>query len=302
MLQGIDISHWQGKIDWKKLKTDFVFIKCSESTNYVDPNFEKNKEEIRKKGILLGFYHFARATDPKKEADFFVKSVGEIKEGELLVLDWEVLHSDPPKWCEKFLDRVTEKVGFRPLIYMNASTARSYDWSRVSKDYGLWLASYGKNDGKMHDGVDIGQTWPYWVVWQYTSRGSIDGISGNVDMNVAKDALPKYGKATSQITEESQQSVSSEKVKIINEGMTPVAAQIGGADKMPTPVVVTTEASHKSEEEIAQTWPAQEKDGNPSKIPETEEEWQKISSDEPSFWFVAVIIILSLLTVFIGNQ
>jgi hypothetical protein len=161
-----------------------------------------------------------------------------------------------------------------------------YKKKGVPQHFFLW------NDGKIIDPLDEKPSWkknPYHIVSYRVFT-----------LPPEAEEKPKEEKETnSQITlpseKESQQSVSSEKIQIINEGMTPVAAQIGA-----TPIVATPEDSHKSEEEIVQTWPAQDKDGNPSKIPETEEEWQKISSDEPSFWFVAVVIILSLLTVFLS--
>jgi hypothetical protein len=151
----------------------------------------------------------------------------------------------------------------------------------------------GKGAGNSDVGLPVEAPFNGKVVYVYSGNGKNGGWGKLV---VIEEKLPK-SKDLKKEPKELPIDVSSEKIQIINEGTTPVAAQIGGADKMP---VVTPEDSSKPDEEIVQTWPAQDKDGNPSRIPETEEEWQKISSDEPSFWFVAMIIILSLLTVFLS--
>lgn len=195
-LYGMDVSHYQ-KINWDKVKTDFVLSKCTESTNYVDPTYDRNKTECRNRGILFGSYHFARGTDAVSEARFFVKNVGSIQSGELLVLDWEVKNPNPPSWCYNFLREVENLAGFKPLIYLNSSTAKSLDWTPVIKNNtGLWIANYGVNDGTRHDNPPTG-SWPFFAIHQYTSAGKVDGVVGNVDLDYCKctmETLKKYGK------------------------------------------------------------------------------------------------------------
>lgn len=193
-----DLSHWNGSVSWKNTGLDAVIIKCSQSTGYVDPMFSANKVGARRAGILCGFYHFAGGNDPIKEADFFVKSVGDIQPGELLALDYEIHIANPVQWCKIFLDEVQRKVGFKPLLYINSSTAQSFDWTPVIKgDYGLWIASYGLNLPVV--GLippKIGK-WPFYAIWQYTSRGKVNGINGYVDLDYCKcsiETLKKYGK------------------------------------------------------------------------------------------------------------
>lgn len=195
---GIDVSHWQKKIAWDKVDANFAIIKCSESTNFIDPRFSENKKEARENGILCGFYHFARGGDAIKEADYFIKNVGEILPGELLVLDWEIKHADPVGWSLKFLDRCFEKVGFRPLIYMSSAVTTAHNWEKVYRaNYGLWVARYGPNNGKIHDMLPNTGAWPFYALWQYTSMGSAKGIEGNVDLNhtdMSLTTLKQYGK------------------------------------------------------------------------------------------------------------
>lgn len=120
MIKGIDVSRWQGTIDWPKVTgIDFAILKATQGTTLVDVQLSRNRTEARKRGILLGFYHFANGGDPIAEADHFVKNVGALQQGELLVLDWEIPHKDPAGWSRKFLDRVKEKTGVKALLYTN---------------------------------------------------------------------------------------------------------------------------------------------------------------------------------------
>lgn len=186
------MSHWQGTISWSKAGVDFAIAKCSEGTYYNDPMYAQNKSGIRKAGILLGSYHFAGHGDPIVEADFFVRSVGDIQQGELLALDAESGQS--PTWCKMFLDRVTSNVGFKPLIYCPANNGM--DWSPVVKgNYGLWYARYNwyyaitKNPPIKY--------WPFYAIFQYSDGGVVNGIKGGVDLDYAKcnlETLKKYGK------------------------------------------------------------------------------------------------------------
>jgi GH25 family lysozyme M1 (1,4-beta-N-acetylmuramidase) len=195
-LYGIDISHYQ-KINWDKVKTDFVIAKCTESTNYKDPTYQTNRDKCREKGILFGSYHFARGGDANKEAEWFMHNVGVIEKGELLVLDWEISHPATVKWCLQWLREVESLAGFKPLIYLNSSTAKSLDWTSVIKNNtGLWIANYSVNDGTRHDNPSIGK-WPFFAIHQYTSKGKVAGIVGNVDLDYCKmnlETFKKYGK------------------------------------------------------------------------------------------------------------
>jgi lysozyme len=197
-LFGVDCSHWQGAISWKNVKTDFAILKCSEGVKFIDPMFNQNKIGCRRNLIPLGYYHFAKGGDAKKEARFFVRSVNDIGVGEFLVLDYEIQLASPAKWCKTFLDEVTRLVGFKPLIYLNSSTAKRYDWSEVIKgDYGLWIANYGLNLPVVGFKPPAIGMWPFYAIWQYSSRGKILGIKGNVDLNWTKcdlQTLRKYGK------------------------------------------------------------------------------------------------------------
>jgi lysozyme len=93
MIRGIDVSKWQGTIDWDKVSksTSFAIIKSTEGSSYKDPMFIRNRDEARRVGIAHGFYHFANpdtvANDPEREAEFFVATIGTLQVGEVLALD-----------------------------------------------------------------------------------------------------------------------------------------------------------------------------------------------------------------------
>lgn len=201
MIKGVDISKWQGVVDFSKVKTvlEFVIIKATEGVGYTDTKFLANQKGVRDAKILLGYYHFARPdlnNTPEAEADYFLKIIGQLKTGELLVLDYECANQVQAHvtWCKKWLDRIFAKTGVRPLIYLNQSQTRKFNWLEVvNANYGLWLASY-THDANNNTG-ETGQ-WKTMAMQQYTNKLAVPGISGNVDGNVffgTLASLKKYG-------------------------------------------------------------------------------------------------------------
>lgn len=205
MIKGIDISHYQndkGSIDWAKVRSagyDFVYIKASEGVALRDSFYNSNINDARKAGLIVGSYHFARANDAVKEADYFLATVGEMKQYDFLVLDWEIESSDPDGWCRTFLDRCFEKTGVRPLLYTNADRVSRIKWTKVvAGSYGLIVARYGDNDAVLEDNeIASPDEFPFVVIQQFTSNMTVPGITGRVDANVGNltiETLKKYGK------------------------------------------------------------------------------------------------------------
>lgn len=193
-MNGIDISSWQTGIDLSVVPCDFVIIKATGGTGYVNPDCDRAFQQGLAAGKKLGVYHFARESGYKgsaqDEADFFVDNIqGYIKKA-LLALDWEGEVSLGPSWAKQWLDRVYERTGVRPLIYMSNSIVNGYDWSSVvSADYGLWNAgyyAYGTPMGYNPSAPLIGGTgkWSGAAIYQYTSEGRLSGWNGNLDLNV----------------------------------------------------------------------------------------------------------------------
>lgn len=135
MILGNDVASYQGDINYDVYKnnSNFIIPKATEGVGFTDPKFKRNQSEARRVGLLRGYYHFARpdlGNSPEAEADFFLAVVGALQEGENLYLDYECAnqvqaHVD---WCRKWLDRVYQKTGVKPLIYLNQSQVKKFDW------------------------------------------------------------------------------------------------------------------------------------------------------------------------------
>ena len=203
MIKGIDVSRWQGIINWDAVKQSdakFVIIKVagSDAGYYTDGQFYRNKGEARRLGIPHMFYYFLGGFDPIVEANHFVQSVGDLQDGEGLCLDYEINTADDENYLAKVAKQVKELVGFPPLIYMSASRVHSKPWSAVrALGCGLWIASWGNND-PIPDNPPSPTPWPFFAIWQFSSTGQVPGISGRVDMDLFNSndlaAFSKYGK------------------------------------------------------------------------------------------------------------
>ena len=190
MLKGIDISHHQKGIDLGAIDVDFVICKATEGNGYTDEMCDTFYQKAKSLGKKLGVYHFARpdlGNSPEAEADWFVKeTLGYHKEA-MLILDWESGNLKDTVWARKWLDRVYSKTGVKPVIYMSASVMSSANWGDVvAGDYGLWVANYGSNNGTAQEEVFNRYPLKYWnfyALWQYTSKGRLNGYNGNLDLN-----------------------------------------------------------------------------------------------------------------------
>lgn len=191
--QGIDISKWQGSVDLNAAKAsgiEIVILKVSGSDagDYVDPQAAINYTKAMNAGFTPATYHFAGGTDPIHEAEYFVNVCSPLDENQVLVLDWEMQHSDPVGWVNTFVTRVHDLTGIWPIVYMNGSTRNAYDWTPVAQNCGFWLAWYGRSPE-----VVLPVNGSY-IAHQYSSTGSVPGISGNVDMDAWFIDVPTFQK------------------------------------------------------------------------------------------------------------
>lgn len=197
MLNGFDYSRYQGQVNFQGMKDAFQFgiAKASEGCpdpgetvqQYMDGMFIKNRDGMRSIGILRGFYHFARPdfNEPEAEAQEFVNAVGGFQDDEVAALDLEVYvvksGIDIVQWALRWLEEFERLTGNKALIYLNESTIKGHDWSPVyNADHGLWAAKYGANDGTVNP-IDTG-IWPTAAIYQFTSKGSGDGM-GPLDLD-----------------------------------------------------------------------------------------------------------------------
>lgn len=183
-VKGIDVSRYQGNIDWKQVRAaghEFAFVKATEGAALVDPKFRKNWKNARKHGLVRGAYHFYRpAVHSSEQAELFLQQV-DLKPGDLPpVLDLEVTDGRPPAIIRKgvlnWMKIVEEKTGARPILYTMSSFARD-NLGKPIGSYPLWIASLRKRAPRTPRG------WGKWTFWQYSHTGRVRGITGPVDLN-----------------------------------------------------------------------------------------------------------------------
>lgn len=182
--EGIDVSDWQGYIDYSQVKSsgiEIVYIKASQGDNIVDSYFRINYRNAKENGLKVGFYHFLTARNEEeaiRQAEFFASVISNTSPDCKLAMDFEVFDglsvSEINRISEAFLERVREITGREVIIYSDAYNARNVFGEELANNYSLWIAEYGTD-------VLEESNWEYWEGFQYTSRGIISGIRGYVD-------------------------------------------------------------------------------------------------------------------------
>lgn len=187
-IHGIDVSYYQGKIDWQKVramnedgvKITFAFIKATEGLLTVDPYFLRNWREAPKAGLKVGAYHFFR---PKKsgrwQANFFLQTVP-IEKGDLPpVVDIENLDGVSPEKMRAelnaFVIQIEEKTKVKPIIYSGLKFYQLH-LAPYYKGYPFWVAHYHQPRLKLDSSK--------WRFWQHSDKARINGINHRVDFNV----------------------------------------------------------------------------------------------------------------------
>ena len=184
--EGIDVSEWQGKINFKNVANSgikVVFIRASEGREYVDPYFRENYEEAKANGLKVGFYHYLTARnieEAKEEAKFFVSNIKGTQPDCKLAMDFESFGKlsigEINEISKAFLETVQNLSGGKEcVIYSDASNARDIFSKELAKKYPIWVADYYVNEPGDND------KWSTWVGFQFTNKGRINGIRGNVD-------------------------------------------------------------------------------------------------------------------------
>ena len=195
-VEGIDVSHWQGTIDWAAVAAAgkrFAYLKASDSFDFVDATYATNRAQAKANGLLVGAYHFARpdatAGDAVAEADHFVDTATPAS-GELLpVLDLEVTGglaaTDLQAWVKAFMQRVYDRTGLRAAIYTSpsfwSSKMGNTGWFAANGYVTLWIAHWTSGPAPTLPASNWGGRG--WSFWQYTSDGTVPGIAGRVDLD-----------------------------------------------------------------------------------------------------------------------
>ncbi len=181
-LTGIDVSHFQGRVDWAAVKNagcDFAFAKATEGAGVTDPYFAANWAGMKAAGLLRGAYHFYRAQqDAQQQAAHFLSNV-QFEPGDLPpVLDIEVndgvTGSPLVGGVQTWLDAVEPVAGAAPIIYTNTPFWNAHFNDQFSQ-YPLWIAHYGPQPQPLPVG------WTVWTFWQYSQSLGIAGVGGAAD-------------------------------------------------------------------------------------------------------------------------
>ncbi len=188
VVQGIDVSKYQGTVDWaaaKKGGVQFAIARVSDGLGYPDATFVPNWDGMKQQGIVRGVYQFFRASqDPVQQADYMLGQMA--KAGALPndlppVMDIETADGVSTNAVRKamatWLDYVAQKVGRKPMIY-TANFMSSILGSGFT-GYPLWVANYGAKCPLMPTG------WTAWIFWQYDDKGTVKGVgtAGGLDMD-----------------------------------------------------------------------------------------------------------------------
>ncbi|WP_398905140.1 GH25 family lysozyme [Streptomyces sp. 840.1] len=188
---GIDVSHYQGSINWSSVKAagiQFAYIKATESTTYRDTAFNANYLNAYNAKVIRGAYHFARPnlSTGAAQANYFVAHGGAWSRDNLTLpgmLDLEGGCSSKSTaamrtWILDFYNTYKAKTGRDAVIYTSASwwNTCTGSWTGMSAKSPLFVAHWTSASSP-----SIPAGFPYWTFWQYTDSGSVGGISGAVD-------------------------------------------------------------------------------------------------------------------------
>jgi lysozyme len=188
-LPGIDVSHFQGEVDWSAVAATgvrFAFIKATEGLDDVDPRFAQNWQQSSAAGLQRGAYHFLHPNlDAKQQATHFLSVVTLDDDALPPALDVEVTNGVPPAMLtaciETWLGTVEVALGCKPVLYTDPSFWRQNVGADLAT-YPLWLACYAATP-------EVPASWPSWTFWQHSQSGSIDGIAGPVDLDTCRLSL-----------------------------------------------------------------------------------------------------------------
>ncbi len=209
-INGIDVSNYQGNVNWTSVKnsgTVFAFCKATEGVDFIDAKFTLNMTNASNAGVYIGPYHFGRINsntsnpnDAIDEANDFVDAIAPYYEqgGNYLrpVLDVENLpglsttaqnRAYVSEWVRDFIGVVQARMGMDPIIYCNTNFANNYFEADLTQ-YDLWVANYNYAPPAIPP-ASIDGVWNGWDFWQYTDSGAVAGVSGNVDRNVYQGTL-----------------------------------------------------------------------------------------------------------------
>ncbi|MGN0647379.1 MAG: GH25 family lysozyme [Oscillospiraceae bacterium] len=196
-VRGVDVSHYQGKIDWEVIAQQditFAFIKATEGSGTVDECFADNWEASRNAGLYTGAYHFfSFDSGGDTQAENFIQTVPVQTDALPPVIDLEYYRSENLPTTETvrenlqiMLDALTRHYGKTPIIYTTNQCYEEY-LKGTDMDYILWIRSvFTPPSSKLE---------PEWSFWQYNPRGLLDGYEGDeqfIDLNAYCGTMEEF--------------------------------------------------------------------------------------------------------------
>lgn len=184
LYDGIDVSEWQGEINWEEVSSSgikIVYIRASEGNNYQDPDALRNYNGAKENGIKVGFYHYLTATNEREaveQARFFVSIIKGLNVDCRLAMDFESFDGlgleEINQISLTFLQEVERLSGKGVIIYSDAYNASRTFSEELATKYPIWVANYGVEEPENGN-------WSVWDGFQYSDEGRISGIYGRVD-------------------------------------------------------------------------------------------------------------------------
>jgi lysozyme len=189
-VHGVDVSRWQGDIDWARLRTqgaNFAYIKATDGGDHLDPMFKTNWRKAKEAGVKRGAYHFFYwCRTAGEQADWFIRNVPRDPDALPPVIDVEYngessckVRLSRARILEKmqvFMDKLEKHYGKRPIIY----TAPDFYSDNLEGEflrYPFWLRAVAQHPANVYPGRK-------WVFWQYSGSGLTQGVEGKIDLNV----------------------------------------------------------------------------------------------------------------------
>lgn len=206
LVYGIDVSRWQGDIDWSKVASDgitFAMIKCGGGDDglYEDRKFQQNIQGALANGIQVGVYFYSGATDARAaydEASFCINLIKDYQITYPVAFDWELDgdYDSVTEACETFCN-VVSSYGYQPMVYSNRNRwYNNFDGERLAGKFKAWMACYWSEyyytSTRWTYGDDLASFKWHYDMWQYGVTDTVDGIDGYVDMNIAFFGYANY--------------------------------------------------------------------------------------------------------------
>lgn len=197
-MNGIDVASYQTGLDPARVPCDFLIVKATEGTGYINPDCDRMYQAAKKAGKLLGHYHYVTGVGARAEAEYFYSHTKCYTGQSVPCIDWE--SGGNSAWgnmgyLKDLVKRYIELTGVRPLIYVQASEYSPVSAVARELNCGMWIAQYASMDPTGYQQHPWNEGSYGCVIRQYSSTGRLPGWGGNLDLNIAymdRNAWQKY--------------------------------------------------------------------------------------------------------------